>query len=195
MERLMGFVKTLVYLIVAIVVYCGVNQVIYVAKAAELDLGFDWRGIWLLDEVESENQKQVKVINQYLESQHSPLIGLGDVFVENAHLFDLPVYLMPAMTGAESGFGKVGYATNGTYNAVGLGIHEGRKYESWEEGIVDMAWVLRNYYFDEGRDDPISIQNKWAPRCVDGNSCDNSWADNVNFFINEMVNLEKEISI
>jgi hypothetical protein len=101
---------------------------------------------------------------------------------------------MPAIAGAESCFGKYGYASEGTYNAVGMGIHEQRIYTNWETGIEDMAKVLRNYYFDEGKDTTIEIQNKWAPRCVDGNSCDNSWAENVDFFISEMQQLENEIN-
>jgi beta-N-acetylglucosaminidase len=192
----------MLYLIVTIVVYLGVNQVLLLWHDSVWLEKWDLVSKWWINTVSvdaneksenwSEKELYIRVIDEYLSRHNSPMAGNGEVFIENAKKYNLPRYLMVAIAGVESNFGVAGYASTGTYNAVGLGVHEGRKYKNWGEGIEDMAYVLRNYYFDEGKDETVEIQNKWAPRCTDSNSCDNSWADSVNYFINDLNNLEKE---
>ena len=204
MKRILSFMKTLVYVVVSLVIYLGVNQVLIMAKDVSVaeKLGFKqlvkedfWdslsNSVIALAKVDDESkdndrEKIVATIDSYLTEKNSPMAGQGYYFVSYGEKYYISPFLMVAMAGAESNFGKEGYAATGTYNAVGLGVHEGRRYSCWEEGIEDMARVLRNYYFDEGRDNPYSIQQKWAPRCIDGNGCDNSWAENVEFFMGEM---------
>jgi len=186
MDRVIDFVRMIVYVLVAIVIYLGVNQLLAVAEP--------WSGYGLIESVKqgfdglrvsNSDHNEVELIDRYLASKKSPMAGQGYNFVRYGREYNVPPRLMVAMTGAESNFGQKGYAV-GTNNPVGLGVHEGRSYQSWEESIKDLSFVLRNYYFDEGREDPMAIQNKWAPRCVDGNGCDNSWAENVDFFMTEM---------
>ncbi len=181
---------------VTIVVYLGVNQLILIADSKDIFTGNQTISSWVEEilEVKASNEFDsdlyIEVIDEYLELHNSPMAGSGAKYLEVAKKYDLPKYIMVAIAGAESNFGKSGYATQGTFNAVGLGIHEGRKYSSWDEGIEDMGYVLRNYYFDEGKDEVLEIQNKWAPRCVDNNACSNSWAENVDYFINEIQLIE-----
>ncbi|MFA4931134.1 MAG: hypothetical protein WC570_04705 [Patescibacteria group bacterium] len=190
MERLLHFARLMIYVMVMVVIYLGVNQVLIIASGKTNSLLGSFNLInlvWAKDGGENENDRQwAKVIDDYLAQKQSPLSGLGGEYVTVAHKYDLPVYLMVAMAGAESGFGKYGYAQDNTFNPVGLGIHEGRRYENWAESIEDTGYVLRTYYFDEGRVDTVAIQNKWAPRCTDGNACHNSWADNVDYFMAEL---------
>lgn len=191
MERVIDFMRMIVYVILAVVIYFGVNQLLVVAEPWE---GHGLLEMWQKDLARAhsvDSVEEVELIDQYLFINESPMVGQGKNFVRYGDEYDIPPRLMVAMSGAESNFGKNGYAI-GTYNAVGLGVHEGRSYNNWEEGIKDMAWVLRNYYFDEGRDEPIEIQNKWAPRCVDGNACHNSWANNVQYFLSEMEDFSYE---
>jgi|GEM_PF-3109557 len=189
MERVIDFMRMIVYIIMAVVLYIGVNQLLEVAEPwAGQGLIEVWKNNFALAHP-TDQLSESELIDQYLLSKNSPMVGEGANFVRFGEEWGVPPRLMVAMAGAESNFGKVGYAV-GTFNAVGLGVHEGRSYPNWEEGIEDMAWVLRHYYLDEGRVNPLEIQNKWAPRCVDGNACHNSWADNVNYFLNEMDNLE-----
>jgi hypothetical protein len=184
MERVYDFMRMILYLIMAVVLYFGVNQLLVVTEPwAGQSLVEVWRKNLAM--AQSLNTNEADLIDSYLATKGSPLSGQGYNFVKYGEEFNVSPLLMVAMTGAESNFGQVGYAV-GSYNAVGLGIHEGRRYVSWEEGIEDMAMVLRNYYLDEGRDDPVEIQNKWAPRCVDGNACNDSWAENVKYFLDEM---------
>lgn len=202
MKRFIELLKKLIYVIVTIVLLLGVNQALmFLGQVSWLDkqeifINW-WSDIWKVEAQENsgdweEREIYIKVIDDYLESHNSPMTGSGEDFVLSAQKYNLPRYLMVAMAGTESNFGLNGYANTGSFNAVGLGVYEGRSYRNWEEGIDDMAYVLRNYYFDEGKDSTVEIQNKWAPRCADTNSCDNSWADSVDYFINDLNNLEKE---
>jgi len=196
-----GMVRKIVYLLVTMVAILGVNQVIAIGHSVPWG---NWWTMWRMQILEARDwssktfgikeEMQVKIVDQYLKDHDSPMVGSGRDFIKWAQEYNLPVYLMPAMAGWESGFGKYGYAAEGTYNAVGLGIHEQRRYNSWAEGIEDMALVLRKYYFDEGLDDPWKIQNKWAPRGIDGNGWDDSWAEGVNGFIHEMQGMEREMN-
>ncbi len=200
MKRFFELLKMMLYVLVTIILYLGVNQFVIIVGKSGVETKkseyLDWfNSLW---QVEAKgggedwiNEKFYEEnIDAYLYMKNSPLAGEGRSFISCAKQYDLPKYLMVAIAGAESNFGTTGYATQGTYNAVGLGIHEGRRYTNWGEGICDMAYVLRNFYFDEGRDTTIEIQNKWAPRCVDGNACDNNWAQNVDFFVKELKDLE-----
>lgn len=201
MKRLIELLKMILYLGVTIISYLGVNQLLIITKDIQISFPEVWFSNWWTNEISveakgkendwSNKEVYIEVIDDYLAEKNSPMVGSGKDFVFYAQKFNLPRYLMVAIAGAESNFGKEGYATENSYNAVGLGVHEGRKYNSWREGIGDMAYVLRNYYFDEGKEDSVEIQNKWAPRCIDNNSCDNSWAKNVDFFTLQLENIER----
>ncbi len=191
-NRFISFLRMILLMFLVSFVLLGIGKLKAVAKAEEWN--FAWNNLWndVIDS-ESDNGIKIRTIDEYLFDKGSPLTGCGVKYVEVAQKYNLPVYLMVAMAGAESGFGTKGYAV-GTYNSVGLGVHEGRSYQNWQEGIDDLGYVLRNFYFDEGKDDLMEIQNKWAPRGIDGNGWDNSWASNVDFFIRELEAKEKEVS-
>lgn len=201
MKRLIELLKMFLYVVVTIVLYFGVNQMMLIIEKSgwlekqEIVVNW-WESFWLVQAQGAEDwldeDLYIEVIDEYLAKRDSPMTGSGVKFIENAKKYNLPKYLMVAMAGTESNFGKTGYAAAGSFNAVGLGVHEGRSYENWDEGIEDMARVLRNYYFDEGLDTTFEIQNKWAPRCTDGNSCDNSWSESTDYFINELNLLENQ---
>lgn len=190
MNRLISFIRTLMFVILAALILIGFGQVKTIAKAAGWE--FKWNDNYLL-KYESEQERTAKLIDDYLWEKNSPMAGTGEKFVMVANKFNIPVFLMVGIAGAESSFGTAGYAI-GSYNAVGLGVHEGRRYANWEEGIDDLGFVLRNYYFDEGRDTPGEIQAKWAPRGVDGNGWEDSWAENVLCFIEELEGRKERIS-
>ncbi|MFZ5392263.1 MAG: glucosaminidase domain-containing protein [Patescibacteria group bacterium] len=192
MKRLFSFLRTLSYVILVSLIFLGLGRVKVIAKAAGWDHDFVLSS--LRANTDGFEDEKAKVIDEYLREKDSVMVGMGKYFVVSARDYDLPVYLLVAMAGAESNFGCKGYAVD-TYNAFGLGVHEGRRYNSWEEGISDLAFVLRNYYFDEGLDQTVEIQNKWAPRGLDGNGWQNTWADNVDYFMAELEKKEKEISL
>lgn len=187
--------KRMLFLAILLVVYWGLTKGV-AGQALANGLGSVWGNAneKIVIEAITNDGGKARLIDQYLMKKGSPMVGQGINFVEQGKIFQVDPYLMVAMAGAESGFGNLGYATDGTYNAVGLGIHEGRRYGSWEEGIEDLARVLRWYYLDEGRETTLAIQNKWAPRGVDGNGWKNSWAENVDYFRNELQNEENKIS-
>lgn len=196
MKDWIEILKRVLFLITVFVTYIGYSDPAYLLRISQLSDKYEF-GDMLVMAKENNSEaidKRAVVVDEYLKKKDSPLFGLGKIIVDKAGKYSISPYLLVAIMGAESGFGKYGYATQGTYNAVGLGIHEGRKYDSWEEGIDDFGYVLKNYYFEENRVTPKQIQDKWAPRGIDGNGWDDTWANNVSFFVNEMELAEKEIS-
>lgn len=196
MKDWMEVSKRILFVITVFVTYIGYSDPAYLLRISQLSDKYKF-GEMLVMAKENNNgviDNRIVVIDEYLKKKDSPLFGLGKMIADKADKYAISPYLLVAIMGAESGFGKYGYAAQGTYNAVGLGIHEGRKYNSWEEGIDDFGYVLKNYYFDENRVTPKQIQDKWAPRGIDGNGWDDTWANNVSFFLNELELTEKEIS-
>jgi len=60
------------------------------------------------------------------------------------------------------------------YNPFNWSIHQGRRYGSWQESIMDVARGLRRGYIDQGLTTPDQIVSKYAPSS-DGNN-EANWA-------------------
>ncbi len=87
----------------------------------------------------------------FLKSQNSPLAPYAADFLAAADKYHLEefglTYLVPAITGLESGFGRFYLA--GSFNAYGWagGYY---LFNSWEESIEHVTRVLRQKYLDRG---------------------------------------------
>ncbi len=97
----------------------------------------------------------------------TPMAGLGDRFVAAAQRNGLDPYLLPAIASVESGFGRTGFATNGSHNAFGMGVtgapNAGYRYRSWGEGIDAAADNLGgSLYKGDGRLTIARIGEIWA---------------------------------
>lgn len=114
----------------------------------------------LTAEVKLEEDRRVENLRAYLESKNSPLADLAETFVEVADAYDLDYRFLPAITGIESGFGRV--QLDGSYNPFGWGggyIY----FESFEEAIRTVGFELYERCVKVGADTPAEIGPSYCP--------------------------------
>lgn len=111
--------------------------------------------------------KKRAAIKSWLEKNNSPMAGSVDGFIETCRKYEIDCYLLPAIAGLESTYGK--HVIPDYYNPFGWG--SGRiKFESWEAGIDAVGKGLRNNYMNKGAETveqiaPIyAASPTWAPR-------------------------------
>ena len=100
-------------------------------------------------------------IDSYLAARHSPLTGLGAVFVADGEATGVDPRLLVAITGGETSFGTYGPA-QAIFNPFGLGpnIH----FASWSAAIQAAATNLGGpLYRGSGLVTIPEIQARWAP--------------------------------
>jgi len=122
-----------------------------------------------LDE-EKEDPRVIK-LKSFLLEKNSILAEYADCFIASADKHGLGEYdldfLVPAITGLESSFGK--RYPRGTHNAYGW-ASGAYSWDSWEESIDHVTRVLRQKYIDRGADTvskigPIYAESPtWAQR-------------------------------
>lgn len=97
----------------------------------------------------------------------SPMQGTGAVFVEAANANDINPWFLVAIAGHESNFGRLGFATNGSRNAFGMGVTgapgAGIRYPTWADGIRGAANNLGGpLYKGAGKFTIKDIGARWA---------------------------------
>jgi len=98
-------------------------------------------------------QKKITV-KKVLEQYGSPLAEDVDGFMNACQKYELNCYLLPAIAGLESTFGK--FIMPESYNPFGWGggyIY----FENWNEGIDTVAKGLRENYIDRGAESLAQI--------------------------------------
>ncbi len=140
---------------------------------------------------EGENNSTVKasvvggdgrgvIIDNFLAFHHSPMAGLGKVFVAAADQYGIEYRLLPAIAFQESTLGK--RIPRNSHNAFGwaiyTGANSGAKFKNWEQAIYTVAKGLKINYIDEGLTTPEQIMNKYSDS--------DDWAFGVNFAIEQM---------
>lgn len=115
-------------------------------------------------------------IDDYLKQHRSPLAGLGAEFINAGRRYGVDPYLLVAISGAESSYGK---HINGSYNPFGWG--PGIHFNSWGQAINAVASGLKKGYYDQGRKTIAAIGAKWAPigASNDPTGLNNNWVKNV----------------
>jgi hypothetical protein len=116
---------------------------------------------------------------------NSPFVDEVDSFIKACTTYDIDCYLLPSISGIESGFGKA--IMPNSYNAFGWGgglIY----FKSWEEGILTVAKGLYENYFSRGLTTPELIAPVYAPPST-------TWALKVNYFMGLFIEEEKNIRI
>lgn len=141
------------------------------------------RGIEPAAQIEVKSlDSEARVLSNYLAKYNSPLQYHAQDFIDAANQYDLDWKLLPSIAGVESTFGK---QIPGGYNAWGWGVYGNQAiyFQSWREGIFEVARGLRENYLNRGLEDPYAINRVYAasPR----------WGSKVSFFMKDLDNFSK----
>jgi hypothetical protein len=105
------------------------------------------------------------MLERYLKAERSPLASHAATFIAVADRYDLDWRLLPALAGAESGFGQ--HIPKNSFNAWGWGIPTGAKsgvgFDSWDDGIETVGRGLKTKYIDKGYTTLLKMESKYTP--------------------------------
>lgn len=126
---------------------------------------------------------RVILVQNFLERHNSPLAdedNFGQILVDLADQYNVDFRLLPSIAMQESNLCKV--TPPGSYNCLGLGVHERGTWEfqSYEENFAAAAKILKKNYIDQGLTTPVEIMGKYTPKS------NGSWAESVNQWMAEM---------
>lgn len=110
-------------------------------------------------------------IDQVLATYRSPMAGLGRVFVAAGRQHRVSPYLIVAISGVESTFGREACGRN----AFGWESCQGRGFPSWDTGIWTVARALRAGYLDHGVTSLEQLGRVYCPPCGPRWARDVSW--------------------
>lgn len=124
------------------------------------------------------DQSQARAINIYLAEQDSPITGYGRAFVSAGKTFGVDPFLVVAIMGKESSWGKYCFLP---YNGWGWGDVS---FKNWEDAIFGYTRMLAEEYIWKGWTDinviaPIYCPPTWV-----------FWAKDVSSFYSELVILQ-----
>ncbi|PIR61677.1 MAG: hypothetical protein COY81_00650 [Candidatus Pacebacteria bacterium CG_4_10_14_0_8_um_filter_43_12] len=130
-----------------------------------------------------EADARVILVQNFIERHDSPLaeeLNFGQVLVDLADTYEVDFRLLPAIAMQESNLCKV--TPRGSYNCLGLGVHERGTWEfqSYQENFEAAAKILKTNYIDRGLTSPVEIMAKYTPKS------NGSWAESVNQWMAEM---------
>ncbi|NTU73823.1 glucosaminidase domain-containing protein [Candidatus Roizmanbacteria bacterium] len=121
------------------------------------------------------------VIRDTLEAYSSPLIGFEDEFINACKTYGIDCYLLPAISGLESTFGK--FILSGSFNPFGWGggyIH----FTNWGDAINTVARELKANYMNHGALTIEEVGHIYSESPT--------WAQRVRYFRNKMLESEKK---
>jgi hypothetical protein len=143
-------------------------------------------GSVLGDSIVVGSDVRARILQDYLRQQGSPLATHAGTFITIADKYDLDWRLLPAIAGAESGFGRV--IPPGSFNAWGWGIPTGAQrglgFDSWDDGIETVGRGLRTSYFNNGYTTLLSIESRYTPPSAAQPS--HPWVNSVQQFMYEI---------
>ena len=123
---------------------------------------------------EEKREIQKRTIKAVLEKYNSPMVDEVDTYMKVCEQYQLNCYLLPAISGVESGFGKA--MIKATYNPFGWG--GGTIYfDSWSDGINTVGKSLRERYIDRGAVTLDGVGKIYA--------ASPTWSEKVRKFMNE----------
>ncbi len=132
--------------------------------------------------IETGRQEKIEALENFFESQNSPLKDDADTFVRVAEKYGLDYRLLPAISCMESSCGK--RMLPNSYNPFGWGIYGKNAiyFKSFEEAIEVVGKGISEKYVAKGLDTPEKI----APIYTPPNSV--NWRNGVNLFISKIEN-------
>jgi hypothetical protein len=128
------------------------------------------------------DQSLANTIDLYLLSKGSPMVGHGRAFVSAGKTFGVDPFLVVAISGKESSFGKYNFKP---FNAWGWGDSA---WKNWEDAIFRYTALLSEEYIKK---DLITISLIGPIYCPPNYK---SWVFDVTFFYQELTSLEKTLS-
>lgn len=133
-----------------------------------------------------ENTKKKKAVERVLDKYQSPMSESLDSFFQACDSNELDCYLLPAIAGLESGFGR--YILPGSYNPFGWGGGYIR-FSNWNEAIWAVGNGLRQNYINSGALTIEQIGSKYASSPT--------WASKVRRYIAEFkaAEVQSELSV
>ena len=136
-------------------------------------------------ELESLNLENKKLaIKLVLGRYGSPMLGAEDSFVDACKKYNLDCYLLPAIAGLESTFGR--FIWPNSYNPFGW-ARGYMMFDNWSESIDTVASGLRNNYINRGALSVYEIGPIYSESPT--------WAVRVSFLMKEFEKEETKISL
>lgn len=131
--------------------------------------------------VDGQDIRAVK-IDKVFEKYKCPLAGYGKDFVKAADEYNIPYWLLPALSFQESKCGKKTPLKDAeeTYNAYGWAVWGDniQHFESWEDGIDVVSKYMSDKFFSQGTTEPCDIMKIYTP------PSDGTWCKGINYFGN-----------
>lgn len=91
-----------------------------------------------------ERRERVASVQRFLASRQSPMAQDAESFISASERTGVSYKLLLAIANKESSLGK--HIPPGSFNAFGWGIHQGRVFNSWSDGIQTVAEGLAANY-------------------------------------------------
>ena len=139
-----------------------------------------------LSNKEYENSQDLFIkkmaLKNYILKYNAPLAYETDAFIKACTQYDLDCYLLPAISGVESSFGR--YLRPGTFNPFGWGRGD-IPFDSYSEAIMTVGKGLRENYINKGA---TSVEQIGRIYCEG-----DTWAGKVTYFMNQLEKEEKNL--
>lgn len=122
---------------------------------------------------------RVKILNNFLKQNDSPLAPFADEFVKMADKYNLDWKLVAAISGVESTFGNA--IPPYSHNAWGWGVYGDNviNFKSWSDGIDTISQGLRERYMNQwGGEDIYQIGAMYASSPA--------WPGHVEYYMNKI---------
>ncbi len=131
-----------------------------------------------------ESNRQRKAVERVLEQYQSPMKGSLNTLFDTCNNEGLDCYLLPAIAGLESGFGK--YVLAGSYNPFGWGGGYIR-FNDWNHAIQTVGTGIQENYISNGAQTVEQIGRLYAESPT--------WAARVRRYMSEFQHEENKIDL
>ncbi len=137
------------------------------------------------EEIERLRTKKLEiVIESVLKRYNSPMAKESEAFVKTCIKYQIDCFLLPAISGLESTFGK--FIHPNSYNPFGWGRGY-MMFDNWSEGFDTVAKGLKNGYIKKGAETIEQIGPIYSESPT--------WAVRVNFFVKQFEKEEEKITL
>ena len=130
------------------------------------------------------------ILNEVFSDYGCPLTGTGEAFVTEADRYNIPYWLVAAVSFQESSCGKKIPSVDGvkSYNAWGWGVwgDNVNSFSSWNDGIHVVSKYFGEKFYSKGTTDLCTIMKTYTPPSK------GSWCEGVGYFRDVIVHYESD---